>query len=69
VETVLLAGVMLFEIYYIWGGARSLSTLAVSAWKLSAAAFFPPVSLIFTYLALRGIRKDILLVKSLDRIR
>ncbi len=34
VETVLLAGVMLFEIYYIWGGARSLSTLAVSAWKL-----------------------------------
>ena len=64
-----LAGVMLFEIYYIWGGARSLSTLAVSAWKLSAAAFFPPVSLIFTYLALRGIRKDILLVKSLDRIR
>ena len=45
------------------------STLAVSAWKLSAAAFFPPVSLIFTYLALRGIRKDILLVKSLDRIR
>ena len=69
VETVLLAGVMLFEIYYIWGGARSLSTLAVSAWKLSAAAFFPPVSLIFTYLALRGIRKDILLVKSLDTIR
>lgn len=69
VETILLAGVMLFEIYYIWGGARSLSTLAVSAWKLSAAAFFPPVSLIFTYLALRGIRKDILLVKSLDRIR
>ena len=68
-ETVLLAGVMLFEIYYIWGGARSRSTLAVSAWKLSAAAFFPPVSLIFTYLALRGIRKDILLVKSLDRIR
>ena len=41
----------------------------LTAFGFSAAAFFPPVSLIFTYLALRGIRKDILLVKSLDRIR
>lgn len=69
VEMVLLAGVLLFEVYYVWGGARSLADFSVSAWKLSAAAFFPPVSIVFDYLALRGIRKDILLLKSLDRIR
>ena len=69
VETVLLAGVVLFETYYVWGGARSLTAFAVSAWKLLPAAFFPLVSLVFTCLALRGIRKDILLLRSLDRLR
>lgn len=69
VEMVLLAGVLLFEIYYIWGGVRTLGTYDTAAWKLSIAAFFPLISLIFTYLALRGVKKDILLVKSLDRIR
>ncbi len=69
VETVLLAGVVLFETYYVWGGARSLTAFAVSAWKLLPAAFFPLVSLVFTCLALRGIRKDIQLLRSLDRLR
>lgn len=69
VEMVLLTGVVLFEIYYIWGAVRSLSAFDTSAWKLSLAAFFPLLSMIFTYFALRGIKKDILLVKSLDRIR
>lgn len=69
VEMVLLAGVLLFEVYYMWGAVRSLEAFDISAWKLSVAAFFPLISLIFTYLALRGVKKDILLVKSLDRIR
>lgn len=69
VEMVLLVGVVLFEIYYIWGAAQSLAAFDASAWKLSLAAFFPLLSLIFTYLAMRGVKKDILLVKSLDRIR
>ena len=69
VETVLLAGVMLFEIYYIWGRCAEPRRSPFQPGNSPPPRFFPPVSLIFTYLALRGIRKDILLVKSLDRIR
>ena len=69
VELVLLMGVIIFEGYYVSGSIRSLASFEVSAWKLSLGAFLPLISLVLSYLALRGIRKDIQLVKSLDRIR
>lgn len=68
VELVFLAGTLIFEVYYIWGGLSSIGA-DTSTMLLSVTAFFPLISAIFTLLALRGIKKDILLVKSLDRIR
>lgn len=72
VEMVLLAGTIVFEIYYIyyiWGGVQSLGGFATAAWRMHIAALFPLFALIFAYLGLLGIRKDILLIRSLDRIR
>lgn len=68
-EMVLLAGTIVFEIYYIWGGVQSLGGFDTAAWRMHIAALFPLVSLVFAYLALLGVRKDILLIRSLDRIR
>lgn len=70
VEIVLLAGVVLFEIYYIWYGYDLMREVAVSGYMtVGVVALFPVLSLIFNFLALRGIKRDIVLVKSLDRIR
>ena len=68
-EMVLLAGTIVFEIYYVWGGVRSLGGFDTAVWRMNLAALFPLFALILSYLALLGIRKDILLIRSLDRIR
>lgn len=66
VEIVLLFGIQfywglcLYRIYKVAGSAP------VVFW---VAGIFPLVSIIFVCLALRGIRKDEALIKSLDRIR
>lgn len=73
---VLLFGLQVFTGYYLYkayefvAGVRALptgqSTLPVS---YSVTDVFPVVCAILVYLALRGILKDELLVKSLNRIR
>lgn len=40
-----------------------------ATWNANLSAVFPFVGMIFTWLALRGIIKDIALLKSFDRIR
>ena len=69
VEMILLCGVILFEIFYMWMGYRNFSDLPLTAASIRMAALFPVISLIFTWLALRGVKKDIMLLKSMDRIR
>ena len=71
VEMIMTAGTILFEIYYFWGAIRAINSFIsnASAWTVSLTAILPLIALIFTYLALRGVKKDILLIKSLDRIR
>lgn len=70
VELILLVGIIVFEVYYIWGGVSSIESAGGKANLLvGIAAFFPLISIIFTLLAVRGIKKDITLVRSLDRIR
>lgn len=48
---------------------NSTDGLTVSDFKVSAAAALPLLMIIFNYLALRGIRKDIELLASADRLR
>lgn len=70
VEIVLLAGVLLCEAYYIWHGYDLMREASASGhMTVGFVALLPVLSLIFNFLALRGIKKDIVLVKSLDRIR
>ena len=69
VEMILLCGIVLFEAFYLWLGYRNLSDFNLTAFFVPIAAIFPVFSLIFTWLAQRGIKKDILLLKSMDRIR
>ena len=68
VEMILLCGVILFEALYLWTGYAKLSELQLTAFFLQSA-ILPLISLIFTWLALRGVKKDIMLLKSMDRIR
>lgn len=70
VEMIMLVGVLLFEVYYIWNAYSAMQGLAVTGiMHVGMTGLFPIISLIFAFLALRGIKKDIVLVKSLDRIR
>ena len=53
-------------IYYsIWSGAKTLS----GVYSLSLYFVFPAIAVVLIYMAIRSIRKDELLVRSIDRIR
>ncbi len=71
VEIILAIGVMIIEGVYYYLGSRTLviSDLGDATSSISIAAALPIAVIIFSYLALRGIFKDEMLVKSLDRIR
>ncbi len=71
VEIILAIGVLIIEGVYYYLGSRSfdVSVLGDATSSISIAAALPIAVIIFSYLALRGIFKDEMLVKSLDRIR
>jgi len=54
-------------LYYYW--VVMFRQLDVDSYWIRIPVVFPVVSIIFTYLAFRGIRKDEILVRSLDKIR
>lgn len=68
-ELVLVAGAAVFAAWYVWHGVGMLEGFGISAWKLGFGVVMPLVAALFTWLAMRAIRRDIYLVKSLDRIR
>ncbi|MCD4769581.1 MAG: DUF4293 domain-containing protein [Bacteroidales bacterium] len=64
-STLLLLGVFILILYYIYYSGRSLE----ADYIFNIKVVFPPVGAILGYLAFRAILKDELLVKSYDRIR
>lgn len=66
VELVLLLGSVVLEVGLL---LRSRAAAGAGNFAFTAADVFPLVALILTWLALRAIFKDQILVKSLDRIR
>lgn len=54
-------------LYYFW--VIIFRQLDVDTYWLKIAVVFPVVSIIFTYLAFRGIRKDEILIGSIDKLR
>lgn len=57
-------------IVLVWLQLRGLTSDELnSSWNSNLSAVFPLIGIIFTWLAVRGIIKDIALLKSFDRIR
>ncbi len=52
-----------------WLQIRRLAESTGSEWSANISFVFPVIGVIFTWLAIRGIIKDIALLKSYDRIR
>jgi drug/metabolite transporter (DMT)-like permease len=64
---IILAFGMIGLMYYFW--VVIFRQLEVDSYYLRIPLILPVVSIILTYLAFRGIRKDEILVRSLDKIR
>lgn len=60
-----MAGALILTWYYTYEAGRSLDVEAL----FSFPAIMPLVSAILSYMAFRGIRRDELLIRSVDRIR
>jgi drug/metabolite transporter (DMT)-like permease len=54
-------------LYYFW--VVIFRQLDVDSYWFRIPVVFPVLAIIFTYLAFRGIRKDEILIRSIDRIR
>jgi hypothetical protein len=53
--------------YYFW--VVILRQLQVDSYLIKVAVVFPALSIILVYLAFRGIRRDEILIRSIDKIR
>ena len=69
VEIVLLLGVQIFVVYYIYHATSAFGELESSSASYTLADVIPLVSIVLMWLASRGIMKDEYIVRSLDRIR
>lgn len=56
-------------IVLIWLQIRQIAQKTGAEWSADLSFIFPLIGMIFTWLAIRGIIKDIALLKSFDRIR
>lgn len=56
-------------IVLVWMQLRGRASDLAGDWNANIGFIFPLIGVIFTWLALRGIVKDITLLKSFDRIR
>lgn len=69
VEMVFLIGSSIMEGIYYYLGSRVVSDLAMHAQGMRATMVLPLVGLLFSWLAIRAIFRDEILVRSADRIR
>lgn len=69
-EFALLLGAQIIALLFFYKLAAAFAgQLDTAETTLAVPMFFPAAAMIFNWLALRGVKKDILLLKSLDRIR
>ncbi len=57
------------SLYIIFNDLQSVQQIIDVSFEIGAGAFLPAIALIGGFLALRGIRKDDKIVKSMDRLR
>ena len=69
-EFALLLGAQIIALLFFYKLAAAFADqFEISATTLAVPMFFPAIALLLNWLALRGVKKDILLLKSLNRIR
>lgn len=68
-EIVLLAGAQVIMLIYCFLANRVFSELEFHAMNLRVTTFLPVAGILFSWLAARGIMRDEIMVRSLDRIR
>lgn len=69
VECVLLLGVIAYEAIYCFVSVKYIQGMEHVAFKIQLGAIMPLVSFILALMAARAIFRDIVLLRSLDRIR
>ena len=69
VEIVLLAGAQIIMLIYCFLADRMFSELEFYAVNIRVTTFLPVAGILFSWLAARGIMRDEIMVRSLDRIR
>ena len=68
-EMVLLAGAQGIVLIYCFLSNRIFSEMAFHSIRLHVTVFLPVAAMVFCWLAARGIMRDEIMVRSLDRIR
>ena len=68
-EMVLLAGAQVIVLIYCFLSHRMFAEMDFYARSLRLTAFLPAAAMVFCWLAARGIMRDEIMVRSLDRIR
>lgn len=69
VEIILLVGMQIYVALYLYKSWAAISENTAHKMAFSLVDIFPLLSILFIYLAFRGIVKDAALIKSLNRIR
>ena len=69
IEMILLGGLQLFVLFYIYRTYTGIQDIAQHAIRYSLIDVFPFIGIILTYLAFRGIARDEALIRSLNRMR
>ena len=67
VYSIILSFGLIGMLYYFW--VVFFRQIDVDSYLLKVPIVFPVVAIIFTYLAFRGIRKDEILIRSIEKIR
>lgn len=68
-EIILLAGIQALAVFHVLRTVKGPEALADGIYNPVLTFFFPLICIILVWLAMVGIRKDVRLIKSMDRIR
>lgn len=69
VNVILMLGFYALLAWYSWLALNMNDIIHASAWHIEVPACLPLVSLVLTFMAIRGILKDEALVRSMNRLR
>jgi len=64
-----LAGLQFLVCFYLWSTFKDMTGFTPNAFSFSVAAVLPVIAFILVWLAMRGVKRDDAMVRSLERVR